>query len=472
LLLLLLWPGVGTRGAYGAEESDLPVLSDLAQPLTLEIAHGTCLVWSKPVYCSRPGEGYRLVVENGLPDGTRRVRRWAVTFDGGDPSGGPANLSDPAQQERPLRLEPRQQVCLVLEGEPGSFVRCRIEGEAVPEARKTVILEDGTKMVIRTRTVGRPTLASAHPVRFDPERPDPDVPAPGIEFTADRTSLVIGEAATLRWQVEGAESASLSLPQNLRVPAAGSAILFPEADATVGVSALSPGGRTERKLRLQVAVPEPELEVKIEPGTIDAGQQATLSWTSRNARMVLMEGSLLSPLPLHGKMAVGLRRLSGGREGAASLQWERFTLEAVCGTRRVSRSVTLEVVDPEERKREEAEQAQQEARLRTIEPEDDRAIQARFEEFRRAMGRKDASAATACVFPEWRETFCKFFPRVAARFTERGWDSLELFFVLNKDGAAIYVLGPKGAAAGKVFHDEDAVCFVRDDRGQWWVCLR
>ncbi len=455
--------------AAAVEKPAEPVLSDLAEPLTLEITHGTCLVWSKPVYCSRPGEGYRLVVENGRPDGTGRVSHWQVTLDGGDLFGGTATPSAPTRKERPLRLDPRQEVRLVLKGEPGSFVCCRIEGEAVAPVLKTTILKDGTKMVVGTAAAGRFSAHSASPVAFDPERPDPAVPAPQVELSADRTAISIGEAVTLRWGAIGAAQTTLYLPGNVQVPAAGSAIFFPEDDATVRVSALGRGGRAEREVRLQVTVPEPELEVKIEPGIVDLGQQATLSWKSQNARMVRMEGSLTPSLPLRGEMSVGMRSFPGGRGKTERSHRQPFTLEAISGKRKVSRSVVLEVVDPEVRKREEKERAQREARQKTIDSKDDRAIRTRWQEFRQAMTRGNGPAAAACFHAELRERYRAMFSQSKAKLAEIGRDLPELRFVEADGPMARYVIvRPETGENGKQEDFAYEVVFVQEG-GRWWI---
>ncbi|MBN2601340.1 MAG: hypothetical protein JXR87_05060, partial [Candidatus Marinimicrobia bacterium] len=50
----------------------------------LKIERGSCFVYWRPVFCTYPGNGYRLEVKNGTRKGKRKVHSYSIFFDGMD----------------------------------------------------------------------------------------------------------------------------------------------------------------------------------------------------------------------------------------------------------------------------------------------------------------------------------------------------------------------------------------------------
>lgn len=463
LLTFLLFVYVETF-ALATKIPDESVLSNLSTPQSLHVPAEGCLVWQKPIYTSKPGIGYRLLLENGQADGSKRVDRWQVFIDGSPCSSGLGTSSASEKKVCPIRLLARTELCLVLEGKADSFVRYWIEGEAIPKAKQTITRPDGSSYVVSGEALQAPMALLGVAQAVYTQQPASTASLPKVDFIADRNAISIGQMSTLHWHVQDSSRIVLYLPYPVKIPASGRAQVFAEGDTTLKIRA--EGNRpVEKEILLQVAVPEPELAVELTPSSIDRGGEAVLSWKSRNARMVHFLGSPPdSALPLSGSLVVKDCPQRGIRVSCPII------LEAVSGPRKVTRSVSLEVIDREAQDRQERELAELEVRQSVIDPVDEQTVRTCWQAFCKAMINTDSEAAAAYIYPQLRDAFRKKFSMIHSRFTTRNWQSLTLHFGRQIEDTAIFVLGPAQPRGGEDFHDEDVVYFKRDPQNNWWLC--
>jgi len=93
-----------------------------------------------------------------------------------------------------------------------------------------------------------------------PPPPQPEAPPPAKPvirtFVAEPSTIQRGESATLRWEVENADS--VSIDQGIgTVPASGTRQVFPSTTTTYTLTAIGPGGTATATARVTVTEPPP-----------------------------------------------------------------------------------------------------------------------------------------------------------------------------------------------------------------------
>jgi uncharacterized protein (TIGR03437 family) len=108
-------------------------------------------------------------------------------------------------------------------------------------------------------------------------------PAPTVIFTASPQAIQAGQSATLQWTSSNATT--VSIDQGIGVVISnGSRTVTPTTTTTYMITATGPGGTTSQSVTVVVStVPAPTVTLTASPQTIQAGQSATLQWTSTNA---------------------------------------------------------------------------------------------------------------------------------------------------------------------------------------------
>jgi hypothetical protein len=115
-----------------------------------------------------------------------------------------------------------------------------------------------------------------------------------MNFSADKTTVQLGECVTLRWQVTHAEEVRLD---GELVATGGDRKVCPqEASQTYRLTALSPGGKTTEEALTFTVLPTPppppgvEIEFATDQTTVDYGACTTLRWEVKNAQAVRLDG--------------------------------------------------------------------------------------------------------------------------------------------------------------------------------------
>ena len=99
----------------------------------------------------------------------------------------------------------------------------------------------------------------APPAPITPSAPKPAVveapkPKPVISFSADPTSIVRGDAVTLRWDVQNSDAVTIE-PGVGTVAASGSRQVFPTTATTYVLRASGPGGSDTARVSVSVSAP-------------------------------------------------------------------------------------------------------------------------------------------------------------------------------------------------------------------------
>jgi hypothetical protein len=96
-------------------------------------------------------------------------------------------------------------------------------------------------------------------------------------FDADPTTIRAGDSSTIRWNVAGASSVSIS-PDIGNVSLSGSRAVSPSSTQTYILTAVSGAQVINRSVTVQVVAPPVVAQFSATPGNINAGNAVVLSW--------------------------------------------------------------------------------------------------------------------------------------------------------------------------------------------------
>ena len=122
----------------------------------------------------------------------------------------------------------------------------------------------------------------------------PDPLPPRLSLTVEPGTIEEGQFATLSWSSVNATEVEIQ-PSIGKVDLQGSILVSPVVSTTYTVTGVGPGGSAQAAARLIVnpLPPDaPRVSLAVEPGTIEEGQSATLSWSSMNATEVEIQPSI------------------------------------------------------------------------------------------------------------------------------------------------------------------------------------
>ena len=151
---------------------------------------------------------------------------------------------------------------------------------------------------------------------------------PEIDFAATPEILDEGQTATLSWTVRNADDRAIDQGVG-RVPPQGETVVDPEQTTIYVLSAEGPGGRVSESV--SVTCMAPEVEISVEPGSVEEGRPATLTWRVDHAAEQLVEPSI-GPVEPEGSAEVWptvtttYTIAASGRGGTASAQAELVVL--------------------------------------------------------------------------------------------------------------------------------------------------
>lgn len=359
-----VWLGIiliACGGFLSAQPKMLDVPVTVMKETELKIERGNCLVYWKPLYCIYPGSGYRLEAVNGTRRGKNPVKQFTVNLDGNNALDWFASRDNSPRSESSVCMMGRSVLRVTLRGEPGDGIVLGIHAE--PGKVDLAKFSGGAHFYTQVEQQNARMRATI------PQYGAPPDPAPSISLRADRTAIAIGQAVRLSWDAQNAKSTLFSSPDLGVVEASGSALVWPEKDTLFKIEAVSRSGTAKAEVLVKVAVPEPELEVSLDPKTVYEGEEATLAWRTKNARLVSFADSKSSSLPLSGKMNVKPRR------------HVPFELQAENGEKKVRRSVEASVLNREEEQR----RAEEEKARRTIPPDVDKTLHGLWNELKTAL---------------------------------------------------------------------------------------
>ncbi len=112
-------------------------------------------------------------------------------------------------------------------------------------------------------------------------------PSPAINFSANPTSVIAGDAVNFSWDVQGSEAVYFYAQgqpwQDNKVAPQGTRVVYPPQSTTYELRVVWPGGNVEvRQQRIDVVPPPPGAPVirqfSVSPSQITTGQCVTLQW--------------------------------------------------------------------------------------------------------------------------------------------------------------------------------------------------
>ena len=115
-----------------------------------------------------------------------------------------------------------------------------------------------------------------------------ECPTPTASLSASPSSINPGGSAVLSWTSSNADSYSIS-PGVGSVSASGSVSVTPTQTTIYALTATGPGGTATSSATVTVIYPAPTVSLTASPQTIQAGQSATLTWSSTNADNVSID---------------------------------------------------------------------------------------------------------------------------------------------------------------------------------------
>lgn len=103
-------------------------------------------------------------------------------------------------------------------------------------------------------------------------------PPPSIDtFTANPTTLILGNTFQLNWSVSG-NVTSVNINNIGNVNASGSATVLAEGDITYTLTATGPGGTVAKSVSIDVHIP-PQITFSVDKPQLVGGDSATLTWS-------------------------------------------------------------------------------------------------------------------------------------------------------------------------------------------------
>ena len=130
-----------------------------------------------------------------------------------------------------------------------------------------------------------------------------DIPLPAVTLSAYPVAVFPGDAVTLKWESQGADSLTLS-PEVGAIGPHGETAVFPDEDTAYTVTASGLGGTVSETVHVSVfSAPGPDIQFKAEPSIIEPGEAATLQWSVVNAESISIDQAVGS-IPPEGSITV------------------------------------------------------------------------------------------------------------------------------------------------------------------------
>jgi RHS repeat-associated protein len=112
-------------------------------------------------------------------------------------------------------------------------------------------------------------------------------PPPEVTFSADPSSIKLGESSTLSWATTNADG--VSIDQGIgSLSLSGSLVVSPQETTTYILMATGLGGTTTKSTTVNVYL-SPTVNITADPKTIEIGSASTLTWSSTNANSVTID---------------------------------------------------------------------------------------------------------------------------------------------------------------------------------------
>ncbi len=125
---------------------------------------------------------------------------------------------------------------------------------------------------------------------------------PIATFIAEPKFILKGEASTLSWKTENADSIQIQ-PEIGVVAANGSMEVSPLQSTVYTLTATGKEGEVSRQVEIEVRHPLPKIRISAEPETVLPGESAILAWSTQNAASCSLDNGI-GKVPTSGNMTV------------------------------------------------------------------------------------------------------------------------------------------------------------------------
>jgi len=203
-------------------------------------------------------------------------------------------------------------------------------GDVDSTGSKDVVVQRTTRFELKATKLSGEEVHQTVTVEVGTVTPPPPPPARRLEvaFDAQPDSVVLGQAARLRWAVPGADQVTIT-PTVGRVPATGSTVVKPTESTTYRLEAQGKNVTGSGEVTVQVQQPQkppppqppqvptkPEISFQATPPSVPLGSPATLTWSLQNA-----VAAAITPQP-------GTLRQTSGRVTVTPAVTTTYTLTA------------------------------------------------------------------------------------------------------------------------------------------------
>lgn len=155
------------------------------------------------------------------------------------------------------------------------------------------------------------------------------IPPPAIEFTVDRSTIVLGECTTLRWALAYVSSMSLD---GASISNPGAKQVCPTSTTTYTLHATSSSGDINKMITINVQIPPASLDFRSDRTRIQRGECVTFNWSAANVQTLALDGASLTSN-------------SGSMQDCPNAT-KTYNLRATSRSGDLNRSITVNVVEP------------------------------------------------------------------------------------------------------------------------------
>lgn len=311
------------------------------------------------------GDKFTLKIQNGDEEGNHRISSGNISLNGKTY----VDFSDFSQQveliEKEVSIAAVNELSVLLNSAPGSFLTITISANAVPEPAPVVSLSVDPSDIIAGES-SRLTWSSenAAQVVLEPGLGQIDLngaldispletttysvtatgpggtanadvtitvnePPPSIAFSTNPASIVSGAFSTLSWNTDNADTCTIDNGIGV-VPNNGTISVSPTETTIYTLTATGPGGTATETVTVAVTSPAPTVIFSADPAGITTGASSTLSWTTTNADTCTIDNGI-------GSVAVN------GSVSVSSAETTTYTLTATGPGGTTAETVTISV---------------------------------------------------------------------------------------------------------------------------------
>jgi len=233
-------------------------------PVTFERGKGKPAAETAAFAGPAGGQDFMLKIINGDDQGKNRVSAASVTLNGSQL----VKTSDFNQQTaeivKPVFLESNNELSVIIEGIPGSFITINITGTSLE---------------------------------------------PSVSFSISPETVQAGQSAVLTWNTVNAETCSINQEIG-SVPLSGTMTVTPAQTMTYTLTAANSSGTASAQAGITVIQPAPTVSISAQPQSVYAGEPVTLTWNSINAATAVIDQEV-GEVQANGSIAVNPMETTG-----------------------------------------------------------------------------------------------------------------------------------------------------------------